>query len=62
MKFIRDGQGKLKGQIVESGNVVYVRDGHGQHKGLYIKTADKTFDGKGRFAGSGDQLMRLLDK
>lgn len=60
-KFVRDGQGRLTGQIVKNGNVSYVRDGQGHPKGQYIKSCDKTFDARGRYAGPGDQLLRLLD-
>jgi imidazolonepropionase-like amidohydrolase len=62
MKIIRDGQGKQVGQVVENGSVVYIRNGTGQPKGQYHKTSDKTFDARGRFAGPGDQLLRMLDK
>jgi hypothetical protein len=60
-KFIRDEMGRLIGQIVESGNVVFLRDEHGHLKGTYNKAADKTHDGHGHLVGSGDQLLRLLD-
>ena len=53
--------GRLKGQIIENGNVVYIRNEHGQLKGQYIKSADKTFDGQGHYFGNGDQLLRALD-
>ncbi len=61
-KFIRDGRGKLIGQIIENGNVTNIRDGEGHLKGQYIKSCDKTFDGKGHYAGMGDQLLRMLGK
>jgi len=61
MKIIRDGQGKPVGQVVENGEITYVRDGGGRPRGQYIKSCDKTFDEKGRYAGPGDQLLRLLD-
>jgi hypothetical protein len=61
MKIIRDGQGKQVGQVVENGSVVYIRDGTGHPKGQYVKASDKTFDAKGRYAGKGDQLLRMLD-
>jgi tetrahydromethanopterin S-methyltransferase subunit A len=60
-EFIRDGKGKLIGQIIENGNVTYIRDGTGHLKGQHIKSVDKTFDAKGRFVGHGDQLLRLLN-
>jgi hypothetical protein len=62
MKIIRDGQGKQVGQVVQNGNVVYIRDGTGHPKGQYIKSSNNTFDEKGRYAGPGDQLPRMLDK
>lgn len=62
MKKIRDEKGHLIGQITENGNVSYIRDGQGHLKGQYIKSADKTLDGKGNFIGHGDQLLRMLDK
>lgn len=61
MKNIRDGQGKLVGQVIENGNVTYIRDGQGHLKGQYIKSSDKTLDGNGHFIGNGDQLLRCLD-
>lgn len=61
-EFIRDGQGKLVGQVIDNGNVTYIRDGAGHLKGQHIKSADKTFDEKGRYAGNGNQLLRLLDE
>jgi hypothetical protein len=60
MKTIRNGKGKLIGQIIENGNVTNIRDAEGHLKGQYIKSADKTLDGKGHYAGSGDQLLRML--
>jgi hypothetical protein len=60
-KFIRDEMGRLKGQIIESGDVVYLRDEHGHLKGKYVKSGDKTYDGDGHYVGNGDQLLRLLD-
>ena len=62
MKYIRDGKGKLVGQIIDNVKVVYIRDGQGKLKGQYLKTADKTLDGKGHYVGSGDQLLRTLDQ
>jgi len=62
MEFIRDGNGRLKGQRIENGNVSYMRDQKGKLKGQYIKPADKTYDGKGHYVGPGDQLLRTLDK
>jgi hypothetical protein len=62
MKYIRDATGRLKGQTTECGNVTYIRDEGGRLKGQYIKSADKTYDGKGRYVGQGDQLLRILDK
>ena len=59
---IRDGKGRLIGQIVENGDVTYIRDGQGHLKGQYIKSSNKTLDGNGRFAGNGDQLLRMLDE
>jgi hypothetical protein len=61
MKFIRDNRGRLIGQIIENGNVIYIRDGQGHLKGQFIKPADKTVDGHGRYVGNGNQLLRLLD-
>lgn len=61
-EFIRDGQGKLIGQIIENGNVTYIRDGEGHLKGQYIESSDKTFNEKGRYAGKGDQLLRMLEE
>jgi len=62
MKIIRDGQGKQVGQRVENGSVVYIRDGTGHPKGQFIKTTNKTFNARGRYAGPGDQLLRMLDE
>ena len=62
MKNIRDEKGRLIGQVVENGNVTYIRDGEGHLKGQHLKSADKTFDGKGHFVGNGDQLLRCLDE
>lgn len=61
-EFIRDGRGKLLGQIIENGNVTYIRDAKGHLKGQHIKSTDKTFDAKGHYAGPGDQLLRMLDE
>jgi YD repeat-containing protein len=61
MKFIRDNRGRLIGQIIENGNVTYIRDGSGKLKGQHVKSADKTLDEQGRYFGSGEQLLRLLD-
>jgi len=61
MKYIRDNQGRLIGQIVENGNVVYLRDEKGRLKGTYNKVAEKSYDGKGHYVGPGDQLLRCLD-
>ena len=60
MKFIRDATGRLTGQVIENGNVAFIRDGQGRLKGQYLKSVDKTYDGKGRYAGNGDQLLRML--
>jgi len=60
-KYIRDGMGKLIGQIVESGDVVYLRDQKGHLKGKYLKSSDKTFNEQGNYVGPGDQLLRMLD-
>ena len=46
--------------LLNSGNVVFIHDEHGHLKGQYVKSADKTFDEKGHYAGTGDQLLRLL--
>jgi hypothetical protein len=54
--------GRLKGQIIENGNVDYIRDEHGHLKGQHIKSADKTYDGQGHYVGPGDQLLRTLNK
>ena len=62
MKIIRNEKGQLVGQIIESGGVAYLRDEHGHLKGQYHKSADKTFDGRGHYAGNGDQLLRMLGK
>lgn len=62
MKYIRDEMGRLKGQIIENGNVDYIRDEHGHLKGQHIKSSDKTYDGQGHYVGPGDQLLRTLDK
>lgn len=59
-KFIRDGQGKLVGRVIENGNVTYIPDGAGHLKGQHLKSVDKTFDERGKFVGPGDQLLRLL--
>ena len=56
------GQGKLVGQRIENGNVTYIRDGQGHLKGQHVKSSDKTFDATGRYAGKGDQLLRMLDE
>lgn len=61
-KFIRDNMGRLKGQVIENGNVTFLRDGQGQLKGTHVKSADKTYTEKGRYVGPGDQLLRTLDK
>jgi hypothetical protein len=61
-EWIRDNMGRLIGQRIENGNVSYMRDGKGKLKGQYIKSSDKTLDGKGHFVGNGDQLLRMLDK
>jgi hypothetical protein len=61
MKNIRNEKGQLIGQIIENGNVTNLRDGQGHLKGQYIKSSDKTLDGKGHYAGPGDQLLRMLD-
>ena len=53
--------GRLIGQIVENGNVVYLRDEKGRLKGTFNKSSDKTYDGQGHFLGNGDQLLRCLD-
>ncbi len=54
--------GRLIGQIVENGNVVYLRDEKGRLKGTYNKVADKTYDGQeGHLIGNGNQLLRCLD-
>ena len=60
MKIIRDEQSRLRDQKPESGKVSYLRDEGGSLKGTYLENADKSCDGKGRCAGSGDQLLRLL--
>lgn len=62
MKIIRDGQGKQVGQVVQNGNVTYVRDGMGRPRGHFVKLSDRTFDARGRYAGPGDQLLRMLGK
>lgn len=62
MKVIRDEMGRLKAQIIESGNVVNIRDEHGHLKGQYLKSSDKTYDGQGHYVGPGDQLLRTLDE
>ncbi len=62
MKIIRDGQGKQVGQVVQNGNVTYVRDGMGRPRGHFVKSSDRTFDARGRYAGPGDQLLRMLGK
>lgn len=59
-KFIRDEMGRLKGQVIENGNVTYIRDEQGRLKGTHVKSADKTFDGKGHYRGPGNQLLRML--
>ncbi|MGC3960488.1 MAG: hypothetical protein QM813_21930 [Verrucomicrobiota bacterium] len=61
MKLIRDHKGRLIGQVVENGNVTYIRDGQGRPKGQYIKSGDKTYDEQGRYKGSDDQLLRLIN-
>ena len=61
MKIVRDEMGRIRAQIIESGNVVFIRDEHGRLRGNYVKSADKTYDAHGRYVGSGDQLLRLLD-
>lgn len=60
MKIIMDGKNRIVGQVVECGPVVFVKDGQGRPKGQYLKLSDVTLDEKGRFAGRGDQTMRLL--
>lgn len=60
-EYIRDEKGRLIGQIIESGDVVFLRDGQGHLKGTYNKVADKTYTEKGRLVGNGDQLLRCLD-
>ena len=60
-EMIRDERGRLIGQRIESGDVVFLRDEHGHLKGTHNKAADKTYDGHGHLVGSGDQLLRLLD-
>jgi YD repeat-containing protein len=61
-EFIRDGRGKLLGQKIENGNVTYIRDAEGHLKGQHLKSVDKTFDERGKYAGPGDQLLRMLDE
>ena len=61
-KFIRDGQGKLVGQVIENENVRYARDAKGCLRGQYLKSCDKTFDAKGHYAGPGDQLLRMFEE
>ena len=56
---IRDGQGRTLGWITENSVEKTVRS----HKGLvgrYNKLDNKTYDGQGRFVGTGDQTYRLL--
>ena len=61
-RVIRDEMGRLKGQVIESGDVAYLRDEKGKLKGQYIKSADRTYDGKGHYVGPGDQTLRTLDE
>jgi len=61
-EFIRDHMGRLKGIVIENGNVTHIRDEQGRLKGTHNKSADKTYTEKGRYSGPGDQLLRLLDK
>jgi hypothetical protein len=61
MKFIRDEEGRLIGQIIENGNVTDIRDGQGHLKGQQVRSADVTYDGRGHYRGRGDQLLRMLD-
>jgi hypothetical protein len=42
--------------------VAFLRDEKGKLKGQYIKSADKTYDGKGHYVGPGDQTLRTLEK
>lgn len=63
-KYIRDNRNRLIGQRIdiENGNVSYMRDEKGKLKGQYIKSAHRTYDGRGHYFGLGDQLLRTLDK
>lgn len=60
MKIIQDGKGRFIGQVIQNGNLTHIRDGQGRPKGHYVKTADKTYDERGRLIGHGDQLLRML--
>jgi hypothetical protein len=61
-ELIRDSMGRLIGQRTETGDVAFLRDEKGKLKGQYIKSADKTYDGKGHYVGPGDQTLRTLEK
>ena len=59
-EFIRDAKGRLVGSVTEAGGRKTYLDDKGR---LTARVTDgKTFDGKGVFAGRGDQGMRLFKK
>jgi hypothetical protein len=61
MKFIYDWRGRVVGRIQDFGNLKYLFNQRGQLRGTYLKSVDKTLDGKNHYFGPGDQLIRLLD-
>ena len=58
MANILDGKGKTIGREVSD----IMLDGKGKISARYIKSSDRTVDGKGKNAGVGDQRIRLLGK
>ena len=60
IKKLYDGEGRYIGERIDQPDRVKLYGGDGRYLGEYMKKEDRTYDGSGRYVGSGDLLGSLL--